>query len=286
MNEYNYNQIRKIEDLIEECRLEIKNIKKQKGNIHDKMDIISNIYEYIAAPLCAISITFAALFTGPIVYVLPILMTAGAISIVTYKFILRKKLDGLNIKLMNVKKKRKLAYDKREEMYENIFNELHSKHLDSKDYYHQIMENGNACNKLSESMLPYKQKKYKLEKNKNILSSFFDYGLAPTSTVVLPLICSLTSLGIVSEVILMSLSSFILMGCASVDDNLSKKIGDLDEAISEIKSDRTVQYIKRDMKLKESLNFLKKQDALLANKKMERLKQTENNRSNKSSKRR
>lgn len=270
MNQKIFDEIKNSEELIEEKRLAIKDIKKEKAKLHDLMDITSNIYEYLAAPLCAISITLAALFSGPIIYVLPILMSAIAIGISTSKFIIRRKVDKLNVKMSELKDQRQKAYKNREEIYENIFNNLAIKKLDDKDYYHQIVNASNECDKLTDSMIPYKEKRKKLIKSRNIISRIFDYVLAPVTTIVVPLVCSLTGIGVVSQVALMGLSSATLLGCASVDNHLTRGIDNLSYEINSIKSDRTVKYVKRDIKLEESLNYLKaKKDLLLQKKQYE-----------------
>lgn len=254
-----YEQIRYKEKQIEEKRINIKKIKNAKGNIHNVMDTISNIYEYFAAPLCAISISLTAFFTGPIVYALPIATAACAISIVSYKFSLRRKLDLLNKRMAILKDERQELYEQREQLYEDMFNKLQHQNLDKKDYYHQILEAEKSCQDLTVSMLPYKSRKKKYITTRKVISRTFDYGLAPTATVILPLVCALISMSPLGQVISMSTSSALLLGCASVDDYLAKKIEEQDSFIQDIKSDRTVKYVQRDMKLKESLEYLNRE---------------------------
>ena len=224
------------------------------------MYIVGNIYEYLVTPMCAISITLVALFSGPIIYVLPSIAAVGAIGIVFYKFLLRNKIDNINKKISKLKKERQEVYDEREKSYENIFNNLNIKGKDENDYYHQIIKASNECDELTKSMVPHKEKKKKLERARNIISRAFDYGLAPLGAVILPLICSFVDIGTVGEVTMMGLSSAALLGCASVDDRLTKKIEEIDDTINDIKSDRTVKYVKRDLKLNEALNYLKKKE--------------------------
>ena len=44
------------------------------------------------------------------------------------------------------------------------------------------------------------------------------------------------------------------------EDRLTSKIDDLTDVIDDIKSDRTVAYVKRDIKLNEALDYLKSID--------------------------
>lgn len=261
MNNYNYEEIKRKEELIEANRLAIKELKKEKFKLHSKMDMSGNIYEYLASPLCAISITLSALFTGPVVYILPITMTGVAINMIAYKYSIRKKIDKLNNKMQSLKKERQNAYQERERAYENIFNSLHAQKLDDKDYYHQIIAASEACEELTESMQPYKEKKSKLEKIKNRISRIFDYVLAPLATVVLPVFAAVFNMSLVWQIVMMTISSAALLGCVLVDDNLTQKVDDLAKTINEIKSDRTVKYVQRDLKLKESLEYLKIKDS-------------------------
>ena len=110
-------------------------------------------------------------------------------------------------------------------------------------------------------MIPLKQKKKKMEKVRNFISRLFDYGLAPLGAVVLPLICAFSNVGTIGEVAMMTSSSAVLLGCATIDDKLTKEIDEIDDTISDIKSDRTVKYVKRDLKLNEALEFLKKSES-------------------------
>lgn len=261
MNNYNYEEIKRKEDLIEANRLAIKELKKEKSKLHGKMDMSGNIYEYLASPLCAISITLSALFTGPVVYILPIAMTGVAINMVVYKYSIRKKIDKLNNKMQGLKKERQKAYQEREKAYENIFNSLYAQKLDDKDYYHQIIAASEACEELTKSMQPYKEKKSKWEKIKNRISRIFSYVLAPLATVVLPVLATIFNMSLVGQIIMMAISSATLLSCVLVDDNLTQKIDELVKTINEIKSDRTVKYVQRDLKLKESLEYLKIKDS-------------------------
>lgn len=256
----NYNKIKKQEALIEEKRLAIKEEKKKISSLHNKLDMISNIYEYLATPACAISIALVALTTGPIVYVLPLITTLIATGIITTKFSLKNKIEKAKDNLSKLKEERKQAYTDREQTFENIFNNLNIQNKDGKDYYHQLMKIHEKCNLMNEYMEPYKQKKKKLNKIKNIISGLFDYALAPLGAIVLPLFCSFADVGTIAEVSLLAASSATLLGCSLIDDRLTSKIDDLTDEIDDIKSDRTVAYVKRDIKLNEALEYLKSID--------------------------
>ena len=255
-----YELIEKKEALIEEKRLEIKKMKNEKKRLRDKMDIVGNIYEYLVIPVCAISIALVALLSGPIIYVLPSAAAAGAIGVISYKFSLRNKIDKLNNKIANLKKERQDAYDEREKAYEDIFNNLNMNGKDENNYYHQIVKASNECDELTKSMIPYKEKKKKVEKARNIIARTFDYCLAPMGAVLLPLVCSFADMGTLGEIAVMGASSAVLLGCASVDDRLTKKVEELEDNIQDIKNDRTVKYVKRDLKLNEALNHLKRKE--------------------------
>ena len=261
MAKHIYDSIKNQESLIEEKRLAIRDIKNEKKRMHNKMDTIGNVYEYLVTPLCAVSIALVALFSGPIIYVLPSVTAVGAISAVSYKFSLRRKIDKLNSKLEKLKDDRRVAYEKREKAYEDIFDNLRLKGKDINDYYHQIVKASKECDNLTEEMIPLKQKKKKMEKVRNFISRLFDYGLAPLGAVVLPLICAFSNVGTIGEVAMMTSSSAVLLGCATIDDKLTKEIDEIDDTISDIKSDRTVKYVKRDLKLNEALEFLKKSES-------------------------
>lgn len=264
MSLFNYNEIKRKEEIIESNRLEIKKYKKEKIKLNNFMIFITNIYEYLVSPLCAISITLVAFFNGPIVYLLPALMGVVAIGMITYKYHTSKEIDKLEDKIIDLKKQRQEAYNKREELYEKIFNDLNLKHLDKNNYYHQIVNASRACEVMTESMVPFKDKKKKLEKIQNYFSKIFDYGLvAPGSTVILPIICSIANMGSWLELATMAISSIAIFGCVSVDERLSKKIDELNNSINEIKSDRTVRYVTRDLKLKEALDYLKKNEKFM-----------------------
>ena len=125
----NYNKIKKQEALIEEKRLAIKEEKKKISSLLNKIDMIGNIYEYLATPVCAISIALVALTTGPIVYVLPSIAAVCAISIVTTKFFLKKKVEKIQETLSNLKEERKQAYQDRERTFEDIFSNLKNNYL-------------------------------------------------------------------------------------------------------------------------------------------------------------
>lgn len=257
----NYNAIKRQEALIEEKRLAIKEEKKKISNLHNKLDMISNIYEYLAAPACAISLALVALTTGPIVYVLPTITALTAIGIITTKFGLKNRIEKYEERLAKLKEERKQAYTDREQAFENIFNNLNILNKDSKDYYHQLMQAHEKCNLMNEYMRPYKQKRKKLSKIKNVISVLFDYVLAPLGAIALPLFCSFADVGTVAEVSLLAASSATLLGCSLVDDRLTSKIDDLTNEIDDIKSDRTVAYVKRDIKLNEALEYLKSIDS-------------------------
>lgn len=256
----NYNKIKKQEALIEEKRLAIKEEKKKISKLHNKLDMISNVYEYLATPACAISIALVALTTGPIVYVLPTITALIATGIITAKFGLKNRIEEYEEKLAKLKEERKQAYTDREQTFENIFNNLSVQNKDSKDYYHQLVTTHEKCNLMNEYMEPYKQKRKKLSKIKNIVSGLFDYVLAPLGAIALPLFCSFVNVSTVMEVSLLAASSATLLGCSLVDDRLTSKIEDLTDEIEDIKSDRTVAYVKRDIKLNEALDYLKSID--------------------------
>lgn len=263
MNESVYKKIKEQENIIETNRLEIRKLKKEKYKLFDLKEVVGNIYEYMAAPLCAISITMSALLSGSVVYILPSVMSAVAVGFISCKYVIDRKINGVNDKISDLKEKRQLAYDNREMIVEEVFIDLKSKQLDDKDYYNQLVNASNKCHALTDSMVPLKNKKSKLSKIKDVLSLAFDYILAPFSTIALPLICSLTSMDIIPQIALMGVSSAILLGCASVDEHFHKEIEGLNDEIDEIKSDRTVNYVKRDLKLDEALKYLKiKNDSL------------------------
>lgn len=265
MNKKDHFLIKEKEAIIEEKRLEIKKVKKERTKLRNKIDMVGNLYEYLVTPICAISISLVALLSGPIIYVLPTITAVGAISVVSYKFFLRKKMDKLDSNIQMLKKERQDAYNSREAAYENVFNDLRAKGMDVNDYYHQIVNASSACDKLTKSMEPHKQKKSKLEKIRNVISGLFDYSLAPIAAVVLPLVCAFVDVGTVGEIAIMSTSSAVLLGCATADDKLTKKIDEIEDTISDIKSDRTVKYVKRDLKLNEALRFLQSTENKMMN---------------------
>ena len=256
MNKKIYNEIKEKEFLIEEKRLAIKQIKQEKVKLHSKLDFTGNIYEYLAIPLCTISITLVNLFSGPIIYALPILTAVGAVFSIIYKYSIRKKLDRLNNKIDKLKIERKDAYYIREQTYEKVFNDLQVKDSDDKDYYHQILNASRECDKLTKLMVPYKNKKIKLVKVRNFISRIFDYLLAPFTTIALPLLCSFANVSTISEVSMIAVSSAFLLTSAITDEKLTEKVDELDRDINNLKSDRTVNYVKRDIKLNEALIFL------------------------------
>lgn len=266
MNKQVIQEIKKQEDLIEEKRLAIKEIKNKRIKFKSRIETAGNIYEYFATPACAISITLVALFTGPIIYVLPAIAAAGAISVIMYKFLLNNKIDKLDKKLKKLKDERQSLYDEREAKYESIFNDLYIQRLDDKDYYHQIVNASNKCNEMTESLKPHKVNKKKLEKVRNIIHNVFDYGLAPLGAVLLPLLFAYADLGTISEVLAMGISSTALFGCVMADERLTQKIEELERTIGDIKDDRTVCYVQRDVKLKEALDYLKQRNDLIINK--------------------
>jgi len=256
----NYNKIKNEEAIIEKKRLQIKEEKKEISSLHNKLDTTGNIYEYLATPACAISIALVALTTGPIVYVLPIITAICAISVVSAKYILKNKIEKGQNRISKLKEERKQAYQNREEAFEEIFNNLHNENMDKQDYYNQLVEAHNKCNLMNEYMEPYKHKRSKLKKIKNVISGVFDYFLAPLGAVVMPLFCSFVNVGTLGEVLMLAISSGTLLGCSLIDDRLSSKIEDLTDEIDDIKSDRTVAYVKRDIKLNEALEYLKSID--------------------------
>lgn len=256
MEEKYYKEIKESEALIEEKRLTIKEIKKHIVKLKSKIEITGNIYEYFAIPSCAVSLILISLFNGLIIYVLPTFTALGAISAIVYKFLLKKQIEKWNLELDKLKKDRKEAYDNRERVFENIFSDLQNKNLDTNDYYHQIVSISNKCDNLTESMVPYKEKRAKLEKKREIFHKLFDYVLAPLGAVALPLFCSFVNVGAVVEAIAVTISSAALLASATVDEKLTEKIDELTRFINDIKSDRTVNYIKRDLKLSESLDYL------------------------------
>lgn len=256
MGLYNYENVKEQALIIEEKRLIIKELKKRVSKIRNLIDNIGDIYEYLAIPLCAISITLVALFKGVIVYILPLITAIIAINVIAYKFVLNTKLERLNNQINKIKEERKSAYETRENIVENIFDDLHVKDLDTKDYYHQLVEINKKSNLLSSYMIPYKQKRKTIIKYKRITTYFFDYLLAPLTAIVLPLSCSFMDLSVVLQVVLMSISSFLLLSCALLNERLGNKIEELSDEIDDIKSDRTVNYVKRDIMLTEALEYL------------------------------
>ena len=253
----NYELIKKSQDLIEEKRLEIKRIKAYKSKLNHTIDSINNIYEYLLAPLCAISITLATLFTGAITYILPIITAIAAITINTYKYNVKQKIEVLDSKLEECKLLRKQAYDKRENTFEEIFANLHNLNQDEKQYYEQILKIRKECDEINSIIDPYKVLKRKTELTRNRLSKLLTFALAPLSTIVLPLVCSFTNISTPMEVTMMLISTASLITCAGVDERLTHKIEDYQDTIDELKSDRTVKYIRRDIKLNEAIEYLK-----------------------------
>lgn len=253
----NYELIKKSQDLIEEKRLEIKRIKAYKSKLNHTIDSINNIYEYLLAPLCAISITLATLFTGAITYILPIITAIAAITINTYKYNVKQKIEVLDSKLEECKLLRKQAYDKRENTFEDIFANLHNLNQDEKQYYEQILKIRKECDEINSIIEPYKVLKRKTELTRNGLSKLLTFALAPLSTIVLPLVCSFTNISTPMEVTMMLISTASLITCAGVDERLTHKIEDYQDTIDELKSDRTVKYIRRDIKLNEAIEYLK-----------------------------
>lgn len=262
MNEEIYSRIKNNDKLIEEKRLAIKKEKKDKSKYHDRFETISNIYEYLATPLCAISISLVALLSGPIVYVLPILATCGALGITSYKFYLRRKMDLINDNIRRIKLERQDCYNQREKDYEKIFSNLENKGMDVEHYYKQLVKLRRECDDLSAKMAPHKNKKEKLEKFRGIISRVFDYGLVPVGAVILPVICAFADVGTIGEIVTMGVSSAALLACATLDNGLTKKIENLEDEIEDIKSDRTFRYAERDLKLASALEFLKKNDII------------------------
>ena len=99
--------------------------------------------------------------------------------------------------------------------------------------------------------------KRKTELTRNRLSKLLTFALAPLSTIVLPLVCSFTNISTPMEVTMMLISTASLITCAGVDERLTHKIEDYQDTIDELKSDRTVKYIRRDIKLNEAIEYLK-----------------------------
>ena len=264
MNKKNIARIKVCEDKIEEKRLNIKKIKEEKIKLMCKLDVVSNIYEYFAIPSCTISITLIALFSGFVIYVLPLITALGAINVIINKIILGNKIEKLDDELDRLKASRQQDYLNREKIYASIFNDLYLKQLDSNDYYHQIVEASERCDLLTEATIPYKKERKHLLKVRNIIHKLFDYLLAPMSAIFLPLICAFTNMGVLSKVILMSILSLILFCSVMVDEYLTRKINSLSRIIDSIKSDRTVNYVKRDLKLAESLKYLESQCELVS----------------------
>ena len=239
----NYNKIKQQENFIEEKRLAIKEKKKEISKMHNKIDTISNVYEYLVTPICAMSIALVVLLQGPIVYVLPSLAAIGAAGVITYKFILKNKLELLEKVLSKLKDQRQDAYKDREALFENIFDNLNKRHMDYKGFYSKLVEASEKCDLLTEYMVPYKEKRKRLQKIRNVISGIFDYLLAPLGAVAIPLLCSFVDIGTIGELILMGLSSGSLLSCSLIDNSLTKKIDDLNDEISDIKSDRTILSI-------------------------------------------
>lgn len=248
--------------LIEEKRLEIKNIKTYKSKLKNKLDAITTVYEYLLAPLCAISMTFATLFAGPITFVLPIAMAILAIGVNVYKYNVRKRMDVLNDRIDIAKNIRGVAYNQREQAFKKLFAGLQRNHCDEKHYYEQMENIENECNEINKRMQPYKEERDKIEKSKKGLSRVFSYVLAPLSTIVLPLVCSMANVPPVGEIGVMLASTASLLTCSSIDTKWDHKLNDLEESIDELKSDRTVKYVERDLKLNEAIEFLKEKEII------------------------
>ena len=249
-------------ELIEEKRLEIKNIKNYKSKLKNKLDAMTTIYEYLLAPLCAISMTLATLFTGPITFVLPISMAVFAIGINIYKYNIRSKMDVLNDRIDLAKNVRAVAYNQREQAFKRLFAGLQRRKSDDKNYYEQISNIEKECNAINARLAPYKEERNRIEKNKKGLSRVFSYVLAPLSTIVLPLVCSVANIPPIGEMGVMLASTASLLTCSSIDTKMDHKLNDIEETIDELKSDRTVKYVERDLKLNEAIEFLKDKDII------------------------
>lgn len=249
-------------ELIEEKRLEIKNIKNYKSKLKNKLDAMTTIYEYLLAPLCAISMTLVTLFTGPITYVLPISMAVFAIGINIYKYNIRSKMDVLNDRIDMAKNVRAVAYNQREQAFKRLFAGLRSRKSDDKNYYEQISNIEKECNAINARLAPYKEERSRIERNKKGLSRVFSYVLAPLSTIVLPLVCSVANIPPIGEIGVMLASTASLLTCSSIDTKMDHKLNDIEETIDELKSDRTVKYVERDLKLNEAIEFLKDKDII------------------------
>jgi len=258
----NYELIKKSQDLIEEKRLEIKKIKTYKSKLNNKIDSVNNIYEYLLAPLCAISITLSTLFTGAITYILPIITALTAIGVNVYKYNIKQKIEVLDNRLEESKLLRKQAYDKRERAFEDIFANLHNLNKDEKKYYEQILKIREECDEINSVIEPYKVLKNKSKSIRNKLSKLLIFGLAPISTIVLPIVCSFTNMPTQAEIATMLISTASLITCAGIDEKITHKIENYQDIIDELKSDRTVKYIKRDIKLNEALEYLKKRSMI------------------------
>ena len=170
---------------------------------------------------------------------------------------IKRKVEVLDDKLSEHKLLRKQAYDIREKSFEDIFNNLHTIHKDDKKYYEQILKIREECDSINSIIEPYKVLRDRAESKRGKLSKILTFVLAPLSTIVLPLVCSLSDMSIAGEVATMMLSTISLITCAGMDEKLAHKIEGYEDTINELKSDRTVKYIKRDMKLNEALEYLK-----------------------------
>lgn len=256
MNKQNINKIKNCENEIEKKRLAIRKIKKDKIRLINEVDTLGDVYEYFAVPSCTISIMLVSLFSGFGVFILPIIATLATIIVVVAKLITNNKIESLEKKIDELKLSRQEDYKNREKIYASIFDVLQKKNLDKFDYYHQIVEVSNCCDLLTESTFPYKKKMKEMIETRSFLRKIFDYLLAPLGSIFLPLVCALFSIGIAVNVVLVFILSSILFSLVMIDEKLTKKIQQISIIIDEIKKDRTINYIKRDLMLRDCLEFL------------------------------
>lgn len=255
MKRADYEQIKEYNELIESKRQEIREYNDKKDLLHDRMDTLGNIYEYFALSSCAVSVLIMNFFTGPGVYIFPLLASVVACGVIGGKFATRKQLDGLNKKIKEAKTIRRKAYDDKEIVFEKIFESYKNKGLDDKGYYKEILRIEEMCKKKTNTMNKLKVERDKLAKNRNFISRMFSYILAPLGAIGVPLLCAFADVGPVGEVTLTLFSNAILFACATVDNHLTKKVENIIAQIENIKDDRTIAYIKRDMRINDALKY-------------------------------
>ena len=257
MKQVDYERIKEYNDLIEKNRLEIKKYNEKKDMLHDRMDTLGNIYEYFVLSSCSISVLIMNFLSGPSIYVLPTLSAFVAAGVISGKFIARKRLDKLNKKIKDAKTIRRNAYDDKEKVFEKIFESYNNKGLDDKGYYKEIVRIEEMCQKKTAAMNRKRIQRDKVAKIRNMISRVFSYVLAPVSVIGIPLLCALGDIGPAGEVALTIGSNIVLFTCATIDDHLTKKVDNIVEEIDKIKEDRTIAYIKRDVRINDALRYWK-----------------------------